>query len=189
MKYNKEILEKTGIFVFENAFSQQLCDDTIKAFYDNPSKHFKGKTGGGYRSDVKNTLDWHIHLDNLNNKYFSILALALEEIKKVRCGLKDYPITWAGLQFQKNFKDQGFFKWHTDNDEHNRNEGRILAPIFYLNDVTEGGETEFMYQKFSVKPKAGLLVIFPSTWTYYHRGVIPRSNHKYIITTFGLTPR
>ena len=30
-----------------------------------------------------------------------------------------------------------------------------------------------------------MLVIFPSTWKYLHEGVVPKSNDKYIITTFG----
>jgi hypothetical protein len=189
MQYDEEILEKTGIFYFHNAVSAELCDETIKAFYDNPKKHFNGQTGGGYRPSVKNTTDWHIHLEHLNRKYFSVLNIATEVIKSKRVGLKFFNVAYSGLQFQKNEKDKGFFKWHSDNDERNLNEARILAPIFYLNDVPKGGETEFLYQDFKVKPQKGLLVIFPCTWTYYHRGVKPLSNDKYIITTFGLIPR
>lgn len=185
MEYDREILEKTGIFVFYNSVSDELCEETIKAFYDNPKKHFNGQTNGGYIPNVKNTTDWHIHLEHLKRKYYSILNIATEVIKSRRVGLRFLNVTYSGLQFQKNEKDKGFFKWHSDNDEANK----VLAPIFYLNDVEEGGETEFLYQNFKIKPKKGLLVIFPSTWTYYHRGVKPISNNKYIITTFGMIQR
>lgn len=188
MEYNKELEKKTGIFVWENAISDRLCIDTIEAFEASPNK-FNGKTGGGYSPGIKNSLDWHIDNENINSKYFKILEIALSQIKSRYFNLKGIPIFWAGLQMQKSFKGQGFFKPHTDNDERNLNEARFLAPIFYLNDVLEGGETKFPFQEIEIKPKAGTLVIFPSTWCYFHEGVKPISNDKYIITTFGLTPR
>ena len=35
-----------------------------------------------------------------------------------------------------------------------------------------------------VKPKAGLLLLFPPFWTHLHRGVSPVSAVKYNITNF-----
>ena len=56
--------------------------------------------------------------------------------------------------------------------------------MFYLNDVKEGGETEFYHQKIKIKPKAGTLVLFPAGFTHTHKGNMPISNDKYIITTW-----
>ena len=36
---------------------------------------------------------------------------------------------------------------------------RTMAWMVYLNDVEEGGETEFLYQQLKVKPKKGTVVI------------------------------
>lgn len=55
---------------------------------------------------------------------------------------------------------------------------------FYLRDIAEGGETEFPFQLQHVKPKAGLLLLFPPFWTHLHRGVSPVSAVKYNITNF-----
>lgn len=63
---------------------------------------------------------------------------------------------------------------------------RILLFMFYLNDVEEGGETDFFYQDESVKPKAGRMVIAPAYFTHTHRGNIPKSNDKYILTSWIL---
>ncbi len=52
----------------------------------------------------------------------------------------------------------------------------------YLNDIKEGGETEWYYQKLKVKPKKGLTVIWPADWTFTHRGITAKKEHKYIIT-------
>jgi len=52
----------------------------------------------------------------------------------------------------------------------------------FLNDVDEGGETEFLYQNKRIAPKKGRMVIWPSSFTHTHRGNPPLSGSKYIIT-------
>ena len=54
--------------------------------------------------------------------------------------------------------------------------------MVYLNDVKEGGETEFQYQKLRVKPKRGTVLIWPGGFTHLHRGNPPLSGDKYIAT-------
>ncbi len=66
---------------------------------------------------------------------------------------------------------------------------RVLAFQFYLNDVSEGGETEFFYQQKQVASKTGRMLIFPSGFTHTHRGNVPRSGDKYIITSWVLFHR
>lgn len=63
---------------------------------------------------------------------------------------------------------------------------RILLFMFYLNDVEEGGETDFYYQDVSIQPRAGRMVIAPAYFTHTHRGQVPRSNDKYILTSWVL---
>ena len=52
----------------------------------------------------------------------------------------------------------------------------------YLNDVTDGGETEFLHQKFKIKPEKGLSIIWPADWTFTHKGVVSPTQTKYIAT-------
>ena len=66
---------------------------------------------------------------------------------------------------------------------------RVLVCMFYLNDVKEGGETEFYFQKLKVKPTKGSLVIFPTYFTHLHKGHIPISNDKYICNLWILKKR
>nr|WP_136251336.1 2OG-Fe(II) oxygenase [Ningiella ruwaisensis] len=63
---------------------------------------------------------------------------------------------------------------------------RNLLFMFYLNDVEQGGETEFFYQKKKITPKAGRMVIAPAGFTHTHRGNVPVSNDKYILTSWVL---
>lgn len=85
----------------------------------------------------------------------------------------------------------GYFHWHSENYPHphssdNDSMHRVLLWMFYLNDVSEGGETEFFHQNVKIKPKAGTLVIAPSDFTHTHRGSMPISNDKYIFTSWLL---
>ncbi len=183
MKYDKEILEKTGIFVFNNAISDKLCENTIIDFNNNPQDHFNGKTGYGVDKNAKNTIDYRPK-ENIAQEYYKIIRDGLELVLKEREGLKKYDVFLTRPQFQYNKKQQGFFEWHDDSITKYSGKSRILASIFYLNDVEKGGETEFKYQKYSVKPEKGKLIMFPATWSYFHKGHIPMSNDKYIITNF-----
>ncbi len=66
---------------------------------------------------------------------------------------------------------------------------RAFLFMFYLNDVAEGGETEFFHQQRSLKPRAGTMVIAPAGFTHTHRGCVPRSGDKYILTSWILFQR
>jgi hypothetical protein len=59
---------------------------------------------------------------------------------------------------------------------------RHLVFMTYLNDVTDAGGTEFLYQGITVQPRKGLTLIWPADWTHHHRGVVSPTQEKYIIT-------
>jgi len=62
--------------------------------------------------------------------------------------------------------------------------GRYLVFLWYLNDVDEGGETEFVDLGFKVQARAGRLLVFPPYWMFQHAGLPPRSQDKYIVSTY-----
>ncbi len=97
----------------------------------------------------------------------------------------------SNAQFHfNNFRHQrtkvggGYHAWHFERGEA-ENIYRTLTFILYMNDVHEGGETEFLYYPKRIQPKAGRLLVFPTTFTHTHRGNPPLSNTKYIITTWA----
>jgi hypothetical protein len=82
--------------------------------------------------------------------------------------------------------------WHSEvypQLSHNEALHRTLLFMFYLNDVSEGGQTEFYYQNKSIRPKAGRMVIAPAYFTHTHRGCVPLSGDKYILTSWVLFNR
>lgn len=77
----------------------------------------------------------------------------------------------------------GFKKWHAEKGSSNPvTQKRVLVYMTYLNDVTDGGETEFYYQNIAIKPKKGLTVIWYPDWTHTHRGVPSPTQEKMIVT-------
>jgi len=86
----------------------------------------------------------------------------------------------------------GYPHWHSEiypQEQHGEPLHRVLLWMYYLNDVEEGGETEFYYQKIKIPPRAGSMVIAPAGFTHTHRGNIPISNDKYILTSWVMFNR
>ena len=103
----------------------------------------------------------------------------LEEFSMLKGGDGQW-ITGSTL-IQKTKPSGGFHGWHDESSDDNNKE-RLLAWMIYLNDVEEGGETEFLYQQKRFKPQKNVALIWPGSWPWLHRGNPPISGNKYILT-------
>jgi hypothetical protein len=174
-------------YINKNAISKETCKGIIDLFESLPQ--YKGVTTGGLNTDTKRTFEVQIQ-GEIWKEYDTILCESLSlALKKYSnhlintCNnytLRDKNLTDSGYQIQKYIKYDGFYKWHSDERINNQNSARTITFLWYLNDVEEGGETYFYNGK--VKPEAGKLILFPATWTYNHKGNMPKSDDKYIIT-------
>lgn len=94
------------------------------------------------------------------------------------------------INFQHYEKAKGgYYHWHSEHFPHPTDPGqkslhRVLLWLLYLNDVEEGGETEFCYQGAKIKPRRGSLILAPCGFTHTHRGNVPLSDDKYILTSW-----
>ena len=105
--------------------------------------------------------------------------------------LTNFNYVSAVVLMQKTAPTEGYHMFHAENLNYNNNI-RTMAWMVYLNDVEEGGETEFLYQKKKFKPQKGDVLIWPGGFTHLHRGNPPISGDKYIATgwyqgSIGLT--
>lgn len=87
------------------------------------------------------------------------------------------------IMIQRSRPSQGYHVWHCES-ANIASSRRLMLAILYLNDVEEGGETEFLYQRLRVPAKKGTMLLCPASYTHTHRGNPPLSNNKYIITTW-----
>ena len=93
---------------------------------------------------------------------------------------------YTSLKIQKTLPTEGYHVWHLEHQRGFQNEPRAFVFSIYLNDVEEGGETEFLHFSKRVKPKTGRIVIWPAAFPYVHRGNSPLSGEKYILTSWLL---
>ena len=89
--------------------------------------------------------------------------------------------TPKGMSIQRTGPHQGYHVWHCEAGC-NSTATRVLAYTLYLNNIEQGGETEFLYQGIKCKPETGKVLLFPSGFTYPHRGNPIYEGYKYIIT-------
>ena len=95
---------------------------------------------------------------------------------------------YTHLKIQKTLPTQGYHVWHLEHGHGKNNSERALVFTIYLNDVEEGGETEFLHQSIRAKPVKGRCVIWPAAFPYVHRGNSPLSGEKYIMTSWLMLP-
>jgi len=182
------------IGIYENAFTKEYCENAIKHFNDMKDLGFV-KNRFEFESAIKTKKDdesifmHHQEELNINNQkeLLSEFNNTFWNIYSKQYSPNFAVLTESGQHNNYSFKMQktpiggGYHVWHYESC--NRNScHRLLTWMVYLNDVEEGGETEFLYQHLRVKPKQGTLVIWPAAFTHTHRGNPPLSNDKYIVT-------
>ena len=178
-------------YIKKEAISKETCQQIIELF--EKSNNHAGETISGLDLSIKKTFEvlikgkeW-LDLDNILCNCLTNSLIEYGNQLQSLCNnkiilkyLRNNVITDTGYQIQKYIKYDGYYTWHNDNAIKNKSSERIITFIWYLNDVEEGGETYFYNGK--VKPEAGKLLLFPATWTYNHKGNMPKSDDKYIIT-------
>lgn len=117
-------------------------------------------------------------IDNLRDKIWQAYLEYVEHFSIIQSNATHGIIT---LRLQKTPIGGGFHTWHCEHYDSSTSK-RILVFQLYLNDVDEGGETEFLYQNKRIYAKEGTGLIWPAGFTHPHRGNPPISNDKYIIT-------
>jgi len=186
------------IYINRNSLSSDICKDIIEIYEKTQNKH-RATTIGGLNEDVlrafqcpiQNITDdeWPtIHsflLQELTNNlktYAKVLDSQIGDGNIYRHMKDDLKLIYNEFHINKyESNNGGKYDYHIDrylNKE--MNEERHITFIWYLNDVTEGGETEIK-GNIKIKPETGKLLLFPPTWTYPHCSRPTISNDKYAI--------
>ena len=173
-----------------NIKNNDLCKQIINFFEENKSLHKKGAIGSGIDQTKKKTTDIEINPHDLKNDEFICFNNYMDELHK--CFI-DYQHQWPFLKsiikdvdigsfnVQKYSKGDHFSGVHTERGNP-KNSERIFAWMTYLNDVDDGGKTNFTHYGIKIKPVIGKTLIWPAEWTHAHCGEILDNGEKYIIT-------
>jgi hypothetical protein len=182
------------IGVYDNAFSDKFCDDLI-AHYEWCAKNnrtFKRDENENIKKDQSvclnpNTIE-EISFSHPNIQGFlgefndAFWNVCYKEYLEKYGVLADYSQhTIYSYKLQKTVPSGGYHVWHCEHGNKQFSE-RTGVYLLYLNDVEEGGETEFLYLSKRIVPKKGRLLIFPPNYPWAHRGNPPLCGEKYIMT-------
>ena len=185
----KEISPFIGCTFMED---KSVCDDIIEFFnsseYAKERKH-KGETLLGVRPDLKDSYDLSLQFDASINeavtKWEDHLGVATQESVKLypNCNKWGFWTTYKHYNIQYYKPGAGYHMWHCERCNADYPIcNRYLTFMTYLNDVDDGGGTEFSDQKLTIKAEKGKTIIWPSDWMFTHRGIVSPTEHKYIIT-------
>ena len=173
-----------------NLENNDLCKEIINFFEANKGLHKQGVTGSGKDISKKNTIDISITPNNLKELRYKCFNTYIAELYKC---YNDYKDQWPFLKsfikdvhmgsfnVQKYYPGESFVTAHTERDSIYTTH-RVFAWMTYLNDVEDGGTTNFSHYGVKIKPEIGKTLIWPAEWTHAHSGEIINSGVKYIIT-------
>ena len=168
----------------------KLCDDLVAYFNSDVPSKWEGTQYASDQTKIDKTKRYSIETsldDNavLMNRYIANLQVSIEQyIKKYSFangynGFRNTQIT----KIQHYPLGCAYGQWHCERTSGQHPvSSRHLVFMTYLNDLTDGGETEFHYQQVKVKPEKGLTLIWPADWTHTHRGIPSETQEKYIVT-------
>jgi hypothetical protein len=184
------------IGIYDNYITDQECNKAIQ-LYENQNKFNNTVNRIGFeQSSILHKQDqqffanssnvdvwWEnlktmMHNYNLAFNHYSKNVGAREAFGNVEA------FNFTCLKIQKTLPTEGYHVWHLEHGKGYENEARAFVFSIYLNDVEDGGETEFLHFSKRVKPKKGRIVIWPASFPYVHRGNPPLSGEKYILTSW-----
>ena len=192
---------KTDNFIHINkgALSKKDCDDIIEYFEDNSFYHEKGgitfnhqeeQPSNAIVEEVKKSTDLVFQSVELKKNFWMPFTIAMK--KTIDQYVNRYPFLRTCRQWdishtfriQKYLPNEGFFALHAEHTGvfDGVSERRLAAWMVYLNDVIDGGGTDFPTLDYEMQARVGDISIWPAYWTHPHRGITSPTETKYIIT-------
>ena len=183
----------------KNALSSTECKNIIDFFESNKDLHINPEypprdgipMGSGTLKvmptppSIRKCTEMYLRESPINEFLGKGLNECLEDYKK------DYPFVeklgrWScfnTFKVQKYNPGEGYFALHCENDHvDGQAEYRVLGWMFYLNNVYDGGYTEFTNQEKKFQPREGDCLIWPAYFTHTHKGIVSKTETKYIVT-------
>ncbi len=173
-------------YLEDKTISKQIID----FFEKNEKLQKKGATAKGVNENKKKSTDITISPSQLSDPKYKVFKDYFSEVQKC---FMDYREQWPFVkQFLTKvnigpFNIQKYFPGDHFAQIHSERTGlatlhRIFAFMTYLNDVDDGGTTDFDHYGLKIKPEIGKTLIWPAEWTHAHTGSVLKSGTKYIIT-------
>ena len=185
------------IGVFDDVYEKEYCDSLINAFELSVEMNKTVKrVDHGYNPQQANNTMYYVANHLFANQQRSQTFVGLEILQTFNKTIwecydvyrKKYGVLEGigrhqlnpDVKIQKTLPSEGYHVWHCEHGDV-QSSSRMMLVMLYLNDVEEGGETEFLYQSRRIEPKMGRLVFCPAQFTHTHRGNPPLKGNKYMM--------
>ena len=180
------------IGIYDNAISSYNCKKIIKWFETEPLRRgtvmYKDGTG---RIDTRVKSDWEVdpYKTIFTNNTLVDIIIRDTLIKYTPVYRETYPCVdkvdpWnvcSVYNIQKYDPGDGYHALHCESCN-SATVHRVMAWMIYLNTVTDEGGTYFSAYDKTLEAKEGTLVIWPAFFTHTHKGVVSKTQTKYIAT-------
>lgn len=183
-----------GVWVYRDVLKSELdiINRLESALKDSDGKYDWQEATVGYREKmpsyrdcvdfkIKKT-DWpgkdehQLKFDDIWQDVHDVQISALDDYSKHYNIQLNY---WEAMNFIR-YNPSQHFSYHSD---HGWSYIAVVSMVGYVNDDYEGGGLRFDKLGLEVKPKAGDLYIFPSTFLFSHAALPVESGTKYSIVT------
>jgi hypothetical protein len=173
------------IEVYDNVITLEQCNSIVNYINTCPNIE-RGEMGSGVDPSKKDSWD-------ICNKFSNETDVDCIVYDALSQCLNDYKIKNPELDgirhwqlenrynFQKYLPSGGYPQPHCESTS-KTNSNRVLVWMIYLNTVTDQGGTKFPQYDLVTDAVAGRVVIWPTSWTHFHHGVISETQKKYIST-------
>tara|TARA_R100000008_G_C3537239_1_gene142733 strand:- start:43 stop:627 length:585 start_codon:yes stop_codon:yes gene_type:complete len=179
------------IGVYDNALSSGQCKEIIKFL---ESQELGRGTFAHGLLDLQSKDDWELLSRLSDGSVVSNYILdGIREYTLKYCHtypeVEDYQhdhytLTWDvddDYKLQKYDPGGGYFISHSEHGGGDYS-SRMLVWMIYLNTVNDRGGTYFGAYDKTISAQEGRLVIWPAHWTHQHKGIVSKSETKYIAT-------
>ena len=166
--------------------SHKICDDLIEVFGSNKNNQSAGVVGPpplkiNRAQKASTEIALHPDFDHPSfQEYRKYLEQVIHNYEDKYPEVQDFDKFGMieSPQIQHYKPGEGFKIWHCEREG---KENRCLVFMTFLNTVPEAG-THFKYQNILVPCEKGLTLIWPTDWTFTHKGIASPTETKYIAT-------
>lgn len=184
------------IGVYRNVYPDGYCQHLVNEFerLTQSGAGYDRQNGEGAlrhnKNDLQLGLNFGVHAaapfdgTPATDIFFSGLQGCYDDYVERFSVLREGRIHGTHMKMQRTDPGGGYHVWHGEqgNGDH---ADRVLVYMLYLNDLgeTDGGETEFLYQRKRIRPQANTMLLWPAAFTHAHRGnTVLGDKSKYIVT-------
>lgn len=171
--------------VYPGVLQPERCRELIAGFKCRTAHHVihQGEGNAPRFTELNLTQRWH---EGHDLAFAAILPVFEAYSRDLDITAQQWPAEMAfeELRMKRYWPSSGDeFPNHVDVGDH-ASARRFLAALLYLNDVDEGGETDFPLWGQQIRPQAGSVLVFPPLWPWLHAGRCTINQPKYILSTY-----